>query len=231
MPESIDVIIACHNEAETIEDVILSHLKILKNSDTFDEFLITVLDDGSTDQSKHKILQLISLHKNIKLISSDKPSGIHGAINKLVRSTSKKWVYFTPGDGQFSSKILSDLIYNFESHTWIFIAKRVNKTKIYSFTRIMVSFLYRIIVLIISGKDPVDPGSTKLVRRELFESQFYCNYIARDAEIIVKAKKANKNIKVVKSNFDPRSSGKSTIKIVVVLKSLMDSLNLIKYRF
>jgi glycosyltransferase involved in cell wall biosynthesis len=231
MPESIDVIIACHNEAETIEEVVLSHLKILENSETFDEFLITVLDDGSTDRSKHKILQLISLHENIKLISSDKPSGIHEAINKLVRSTSKKWVYFTPGDGQFSSKILSDLIFNFESNTWVIIAKRVNKTKIYSITRIVISFLYRIIVLIISGRDPIDAGSTKLVRRELFESRFYCNYIVRDAEIIIKAKKDNKNIKVIKSNFDSRSSGKSTIKIVVVLKSLLDSLNLIKYRF
>lgn len=231
MTESIDVIIACHNEAETIEEVILNHLKILENSDTFDEFLITVLDDGSTDQSKHKILQLISVHENIKLISSAKPSGIHEAINKLVKSTSKKWVYFTPGDNQFSSKILSDLIFNFESNVWVIIAKRVNKIKIYSITRIVISFLYRFIVLIISGRDTVDAGSTKLVRRELFESKFYCNYIVRDAEIIIKAKKDNKLIKVVNISFDPRRSGKSNIKIDVVLKSLLDSLNLIKYRF
>ena len=35
MPESIDVIIACYNEAETIEDVILDHLKVLENFQTF----------------------------------------------------------------------------------------------------------------------------------------------------------------------------------------------------
>jgi len=50
MPESIDVIIACYNEAETIENVILEHLKVLENSQTFDEYLITIIDDGSTDR-------------------------------------------------------------------------------------------------------------------------------------------------------------------------------------
>ena len=68
MPESIDVIIACYNEAETIENVILEHLKVLENSQTFDEYLITVIDDGSTDESKTKIDRIVTNHKNVKLI-------------------------------------------------------------------------------------------------------------------------------------------------------------------
>ena len=192
MPESIDVIIACYNEAETIEEVILDHLKVLENSQTFEEFLITVIDDGSTDQSRTKISNLVNSHKNVKLIVSEKPSGIHEAFNKLVKSTSNKWVYFTSGDGQYPAKILSDLISNFESDTWVHIAKRVNKLEIYTVIRLSVSFLYRFVVFVISGKDPVDAGSTKLVRRELLESSFYCKYLARDAEVIVKAKKNNK---------------------------------------
>ena len=88
MPESIDVIIACYNEAETIEDVILDHLRVLENSRTFDKYLITVIDDGSKDPSRMKIEKLLIKNDRIKLITSENPSGIYEAFNKLVRSTS-----------------------------------------------------------------------------------------------------------------------------------------------
>jgi glycosyltransferase involved in cell wall biosynthesis len=231
MPESIDVIIACYNEAETIENVILDHLEVLENSRTFDEYLITVIDDGSKDESKSRIDKIVSNYKNVRLIQSEKPSGIHEAFNKLVNSTGNKWVYFTSGDGQYPAKILSDLILNFDSNTWVHIAKRVNKLEIYTIIRLTVSFLYRFVVLLISGVDPVDAGSTKLIRRELLEKPFYCKYLARDAEIIVRAKKSDKYVKVVNSSFGSRTAGKSTIRIGVVLKTLLDTFNLIKYRF
>ena len=71
MPESIDVIIACYNEAETIENVILEHLKVLENSQTFDEYLITVIDDGSTDDSRAKINKIVNTIKNDFLIKKE----------------------------------------------------------------------------------------------------------------------------------------------------------------
>jgi GT2 family glycosyltransferase len=231
MSESIDVIIACYNEAETIENVILDHLKVLESSQTFDKYLVTVLDDGSKDDSRVKINRIVTNYKNVKLIQSEKPSGIHEAFNKLVKSTSNKWVYFTSGDGQYPAQILSDLIINFDSNTWVHVAKRVNKLEIYTIIRLSVSFLYRLVVLLMSGKDPVDAGSTKLVRRELLETPFYCNYLARDAEIIVKSRKNNMGVKVVNSNFGTRTSGKSSIRISIVLKTFLDTFNLIKYRF
>ena len=54
MSNSIDVLIACYNEERTIEQVVLEHLEVLKNSKVFDQFQITVLDDGSTDNSRKK---------------------------------------------------------------------------------------------------------------------------------------------------------------------------------
>ena len=231
MPESIDVIIACYNEAETIEDVILDHLKVLENSRTFDKYLITVIDDGSKDLSRMKIEKLLIKNDRIKLITSENPSGIYEAFNKLVRSTSNDWVYFTSGDGQYPAQILSDLILNFDKNAWVHIAKRINKLEIYTIIRLLVSFFYRFIVFLMSGRDPVDAGSTKLVRRDLLVSPFYCKYLARDAEIIVKAKEKNQDVKIVNSKFVLRMAGKSTIRFGVVLKTFIDTFNLIKYRF
>jgi glycosyltransferase involved in cell wall biosynthesis len=231
MGSSIDVLIACYNEEPTIEQVVLEHLEVLRDSKVFDQFQITVLDDGSTDNSRGKIAALANKFSQVKLITNEQPSGIHEAFNKLFKSTKHDWVYFTSGDGQYPAVILNDLISNFDNNTWVYIAKRVNKLEIYTIIRLTVSFLYRFVVLIMSGKDPVDAGSTKIVKRELLESTFYCKYLARDAEVIVKAKKSKKGVKVVNSSFGIRTSGKSTIKISVVLKTFLDTFNLIKYRF
>ena len=231
MNSSLDVLIACFNEEETIEKVVLEHLKVLEESAVFKEFKITILDDGSYDQSGSIIDNLMSKHNNIVCITNPKPTGIHSAFNKLVLSTNLEWVYFTSGDGQYPSKILKDLISNFDQNTDILIAKRINKPEIYTVFRLIVSTFYRLSVIIISGYDPVDAGSTKLVRRKLLVGNFSCKYLAKDAEIIVKAKKEKREIKIIRSNFGIRTSGKSNIGLKVIIRTFLDTLNLIKYRF
>ena len=159
MGSSIDVLIACYNEEPTIEQVVLEHLEVLRDSKVFNQFQITVLDDGSTDNSRKKITALVNDHSQVQLITNEHPSGIHEAFNKLFKSTKHDWVYFTSGDGQFPSVILDDLISNFDSDTWVYIAKRVNKIEIYTIIRLTVSFLYRFVVLIMSGKSFPLPNS------------------------------------------------------------------------
>ena len=231
MSNSIDVLIACYNEEPTIEQVVLEHLEVLKNSKVFDQFQITVLDDGSTDNSRKKITSLVNEFPQVQLVTNEQPSGIHEAFNKLFKSTNNDWVYFTSGDGQYPALILEDLLKQFDSNFDLFIAKRTNKVKIYTLIRLVVSTFYRLIVLVVSGKDPIDAGSTKLVRRKLFEISFVCKYLARDAEIIVSAKKNGNKVKVVSTKFESRTAGKSSIRLRVVFKTLFDSLRLIRYRF
>jgi dolichol-phosphate mannosyltransferase len=231
MPNSLDVLIACFNEEETIENVVLEHLRVLEESAVFKEFKITILNDGSYDKSGSILRSLSLQHANIICITNPNPSGIHAAFNQLVSSTNLEWVYFTSGDGQYPSKILKDLISNFNQNADIFIAKRINKPEVYTVFRLTVSAFYRLSVLIMSGYDPIDAGSTKLIRRKLLLGNFSCKYLAKDAEIVVKAKKENREIKIVRSNFGIRTSGKSNIGLKVIIKTFIDTLNLIKYRF
>jgi hypothetical protein len=231
MHNSIDILIACFNEESTIENVVLEHIKVLEESNVFQEFKITVLNDGSYDNSEHILSSLTSKYKNLMCITNPKPSGIHNAFNQLVSSTNLDWVYFTSGDGQYPAQILKDMINNFSFGNDVFIAKRINKPEIYTFFRLIVSNLYRLSVFLFSGYDPIDAGSTKLVKRKLLVGDFFCKYLAKDAEIIVKAKKENKGVIVIRSNFGIRTSGKSNIGMKVIIKTFIDTLNLIKYRF
>ena len=58
MYNSIDILIACFNEESTIENVVLEHLKVLEESNVFQEFKITILNDGSYDNSEHILSSL-----------------------------------------------------------------------------------------------------------------------------------------------------------------------------
>ena len=193
--------------------------------------MITVLDDGSTDNSRDIINKVISKYTHIQLVTSNQPSGIMGAISLLVSSTGNKWIYVTSGDGQYPAVLLKSLFEKFDEYAWVHIVKRTNKLYIYSILRFFVSSFYRFYTQLLSGYDSIDPGSTKLVRRELFESTFYCKHLAKDAELIIKAQKKRQKIVIVNRNFQQRSYGKSSINFRLILETFVDSFHLLKYRF
>jgi dolichol-phosphate mannosyltransferase len=232
MHNSLDVLIACLNEENTIEKVIHEHHDVLKNQTIFENFKITVLDDGSSDKSLEIISELSEKLSNVTLITSSSPSGIHNAFNRLVESSNQDWVYFTSGDDQFPAEILKDIIKSFDPDSEVIIAKRVNKIEIYNLARLTISTFYRLLAYFVSGVDPIDAGSTKLIKRTILNEQFFCHYLAIDAEIIIKTIKEGKSIKVVNCEFGSRKNGKSSaVKIGVLWKSFVDTLRLYKYRF
>ena len=232
MPNSLDVLIACLNEENTIEKVIREHHDVLNNQTTFEKFKITVLDDGSNDKSLEIISQLSQKLSDVSLIMSSSPSGIHNAFNRLVESSNQDRVYFTSGDDQFPAEILKDIVKIFDPNYEVTIAKRVNKIKIYNLARLTISTFYRLLAYIVSGVDPIDAGSTKLVKRTVLNEHFFCHYLAIDAEIIIKTIKEGKSIKVVNCEFGSRKNGKSSaVKTLVLWKSFVDTLRLYKYRF
>ena len=232
MHNSLDVLIACLNEENTIEKVIREHHEILKNQTVFENFKITVLDDGSRDRSLEIISELSEKLSDVTLITSSSPSGIHNAFNRLVESSDQDWVYFTSGDDQFPAEILKDVIKSFDPDYEVIIAKRVNKIEIYNLGRLIISTFYRLLAHFVSGIDPIDAGSTKLVKRTILNEKFFCHYLAKDAEIIIKTIKRGKLIKVVNCEFGSRKNGKSSaVKTHVLWKSFIDTLRLYKYRF
>lgn len=229
---SLSVLIACYNEEKTITNVIESHFDVLNENTFTPNWDITVLNDGSTDNSLDIITKCTQISSRIKIISNSVPSGIYRAQNQLYESTKSDWVYFTSGDSQYPASILSKMLMVVSQDDLIVVSKRVNKIQIYNFQRILISFLYRVLSFLISGYDPVDPGSTKLIAQKLLKQKLHCTYLAKDAELVIKAKKLNKHIKIIKCEFGNRDFGKSSaIKINILIKTFIDLLKLIKYRF
>lgn len=228
----IEVLIPCYNESTTIRDVVNEHYKLLEESKNFDDFKIVVLNDGSLDNSLSILSELSKELKNLVILTNEKPSGIFSAFDQLISQSNFEWIYITSGDNQYPASILKNILSNFDVKEDLFLAKRINKFEIYNLNRQIISFLYRTVCFFISGVDPIDPGSTKLVKRDLLFEKYYCKYLARDAELIIRTKKMGKSIKVVNAEFGNRKFGKSSAtKISVIIKTYLDCLNLFKYRF
>jgi len=228
----LEVLIPCHNEMATIEQVVSEHYKLLNDSKVFDDFKIVVLNDGSKDATLELIIDLSKKLGKIEIINNQNSSGIFNAFNQLYNQASFEWIYMTSGDNQYPVKILKDILINFDKDLDLYVAKRVNKFEIYNLNRQIISFFYRYISFIISGIDPIDPGSTKLLRRNLLKEQFFCRYLAKDAEIVIRTKKNGYQVKTIPVEFGNREHGKSSAtKFSVLFKTYFDCLRLFKYRF
>ena len=228
----IEVLIPCYNESTTIREVITDHYKLLNESKLFDDFRIVVLNDGSLDNSLSILTKLSKEFSKLIILSNEKPSGIFSAFNQLISQSIFEWIYITSGDNQYPSSILNNILKNFDNSSDLYLAKRINKFEIYNLNRQIISFLYRIICFLISGVDPIDPGSTKLVKRALLFQKYNCKYLAKDAELIIRTKKMGRSVKVVDAEFGNRKYGKSSAtKLSVLFKTYIDCLNLFKYRF
>ena len=228
----IEILVPCYNESTTIREVVSQHYKLLNKSKLFDDFKIVVLNDGSSDSSLSILMELSNEIKNLVILTNEKPSGIFNAFDQLINQSNFEWIYITSGDNQYPESILNSIFENFDNDNDLFLAKRINKFEIYNISRQIISYLYRTVCYLISGIDPIDPGSTKLVKRELLFEKYHCKYLAKDAELIIRTKKMGKRVKIINVEFGNRKFGKSSAtKLNVLLKTYLDCLNLFRYRF
>ena len=228
----LEVLIPCYNEMATIEQVVSEHHKLLNDSKVFDDFKIVILNDGSKDSTLELITSLSKKLYKIEIINNQIPSGIFKAFNQLYNQSSFEWIYLTSGDNQYPAKILENILNNFENNFDLYVAKRVNKFEIYNLSRQIISYFYRFFCFMISGIDPIDPGSTKLLKKNLLNEPLFCRYLARDAEIVIRTKKKGYKVKAIPVEFGNREHGKSSAtKLSVLFKTYFDCLRLFKYRF
>lgn len=102
----VSFIVPMHNSENTIEDTLLSILKI-----NYVNFEIIVINDNSSDSSEKIVSKLMSAHKQIKLISNNTDK--HGpgiARNFGIKQVHGKYLAFVDSDDLVSSNILEETI-------------------------------------------------------------------------------------------------------------------------
>lgn len=100
----VSVIVPCYNSARDIEKCLISIM-----NQSYEEFEIIVIDDGSKDNSKEKILSLAKKDNRIKFISQAN-SGVSKARNNGILHAKGDYIAFIDSDDYVDKSYLEHLI-------------------------------------------------------------------------------------------------------------------------
>lgn len=105
---SLSIFFPCYNDAGSIALLVEDADKTIRRFS--DDYEITVVDDGSKDESREILQRLSKKYRRLKLIFHKRNLGYGGALKSGFRNSKKEFTFYTDGDGQYDVRELSKLI-------------------------------------------------------------------------------------------------------------------------
>ena len=207
---SLSILVAAKDEESSISQVIESHYSLLQSYNQQLQWEIGVLDDGSTDQTLAVITALQKKYPVLKIWHNDKPSGIANAFKQLAQNAQSEWIYITSGDGQFTSIGLDKMISSWLLNPITTLGVRASRFTSYGTWRSVISFIFQTSTRIVFRVNLRDPGSVKIIRREVSLIDLKSKSTMRDAELLAMAHHNYGGLQFVEIPFMARNSGKSS---------------------
>ena len=227
MAFSLSLLIPAHNEEKTIEKLLEENLKILlkkKQMGVINDFEIIVLNDGSSDRTG-KILLKYQNNPHLSILENVEPTGIENAFNLLYSKVKMDWYLLVPGDAQWppeSTQIMLETL-SVQIDCAGIMGIRTNKKEIYSKNRRLISWGYSILANAVLGIKCSDPGSIKLLPRQVTLIAKSTKGMATEIESMLIAQRLeNKKISVVPVPWTMRQFGnESGSSLKHVLKTVL----------
>ncbi len=127
MKKKIDIIIPCCNEAENINLIIDDIDRYVKNLNYNYEF--TFIDDGSTDDTHHKIAECAKKRNNINIIKLSRNFGKESALRAGIELCDADAAIIIDSDLQHPPHLIPSLIFEWENGANIVDAVKVQRQK------------------------------------------------------------------------------------------------------
>jgi glycosyltransferase involved in cell wall biosynthesis len=96
---SISVFFPCYNEEANVATTVNKALTVLDAIGA--DYEIIVVNDGSADRTGQITNQLAAANPRIKAVHHPKNRGYGGAVQSGIRTSTKEFIFYTDGDGQF----------------------------------------------------------------------------------------------------------------------------------
>tara|TARA_E500000178_G_scaffold159939_1_gene159709 strand:+ start:181 stop:903 length:723 start_codon:yes stop_codon:yes gene_type:complete len=234
--DSLSIIIPCYNA----EKFILKNLKfIIKKLNYLKiKYEIILIDDGSTDRTRDKILFFSKKNKRIKLIVNQKNQGKSFSIIKSLVFCRFRYVIFIDADLPYKN-YFNKVIYNLGKYDLVFIDRNAKKSKLidkrktaYQKLRFFISKIFRIIINFFLRNDKIvdtQAGLKGFKNTEEFKKKvFYSKYFFFDVELIAFFIKKKKKILSIPVKYSISSN--SSIKLFS-LKNFLLIYELVKVFF
>ncbi len=206
-PLSISVFFPCFNEEANVENTTLSALKTLRRIS--DDFEVLIVNDGSQDRTGEIADRLAEQHPQVRAIHNPTNYGYGGALQQGFRAATKKWVFYTDGDGQFDFDEI-DLLLPLLDTCDIVSAYRLNRHD--PLIRKINAFGWTVLVNFVLGMRLRDIDCAfKIFPRRLFDDiEMKSKGALIDAEVLARATRLGYRIGQIGVHHFPRTAGSQT---------------------
>jgi len=222
--KEISVFFPFYNEQENIERVTVKAVDVLERYGL--DYEIILVDDGSRDRTAQTADDLAAASHRIRAVHHDVNRGYGAALQSGFRNATKKWVFYTDGDGQFDIEQLGLLLTLADKYD---IVSGYRKKRRDGFMRRVNAFCWGRLVTTVLGFKCRDVDSAfKLYRREIFDQiDMKSTGALIDAEILARANRAGYTIGEIGVDHLPRTAGAQTgAKLKVIARAFRELLKL-----
>ncbi|MBU90092.1 glycosyl transferase [Candidatus Woesearchaeota archaeon] len=208
MQQDITMFFPAYNEEGNIKKLVKDAERVLKENANKYEMII-VLYEGSTDNTKNIIKELMKKNKSLRLVMQPKKlKGVGYAIKMGFDAAKYDLIFYADSDNQFDLNEFK-LLLPYTKHYDIVAGYRINRQD--PLTRIWVSRIYNILIKIIFNLKGRDfDCAFRLVKKKVFKTiKLQCKTGLGTSELLIRARRGGYKIKHVGVHHFKRYSGVS----------------------
>ena len=204
---SISVFLPCYNEQDNIASVVKQALGVLENLKA--DFEVIIVDDGSSDRTAQIADELASQESRVKVVHHRTNLGYGAALRTGFKAATKKFVFYTDGDGQFDINEMPPLLGLMERYD-IVSCYRLNRQD--NLIRKINGWCWTKLVCLLFGMKIRDIDCAfKLYKREIFDNiKLVSTGALIDAEILARAVRKGYRVTQQGIHHYPRTAGAQT---------------------
>jgi glycosyltransferase involved in cell wall biosynthesis len=219
-PVSISVFFPCYNEQDNVKRTVEQALAVLKQLHA--DYEVIIVDDGSSDATGRIADEIFRRDSRVKVVHHPRNLGYGAALQSGFKAATKKFVFYTDGDGQFDMNEMPPLLPLIEQFDIVSCYRLnrqdnlVRKFNGWAWTK-LVCFLFNMRVRDIDC-------AFKLYKREIFDNiKMSSSGALIDTEILARAVRKGYSITQKGVHHYPRIAGAQTgANLKVILRAFKE---------